>query len=222
MNEILKFENVSGKKKKVGLHNINFALEPGFIYSVIGENGAGKTTLFKYIVKEFSRYDGKITFCGKNIKDFYSDSMCRIGMISEDFHFNFKYSGLQNAQIIGRLYDNFDMDLFKSSMSDMNISLGKLYGEYSRGEKMKYQLAFAIAHNSSLYLIDEATAGMDPIFRIEFFKILRELIKDEKACVLMNSHIMSDVTKQTDYAALMKNGSLSEFVESFDVDRLIK
>lgn len=220
MNTILELENVTGKKNKFSLHNINFALEPGYIYSVIGENGAGKTTLFKYITDEYSKYDGNIILCGKDIKRNYSESMGKVGVLSEEIRFNDDYSCIQNACIFGHLYENFDIELLKKHSENMHLSPGTLYGHLSRGEKMKFQLAFAIAHKSSLYLADEATAGMDPVFRIEFFNILREIMKDENAVVLINSNIMSDVMKQTDYVALMENGRLSEFVESIDADRL--
>ena len=86
----------------------------------------------------------------------------------------------------------------------------------SRGEKLKFQLAFAIAHQPCLYLIDEATAGMDPVFRKEFFEILQRLIVDEQASILMTSHIVSEIQRKTDYVGVMKEGKLVTFTESID------
>ena len=109
------------------------------------------------------------------------------------------------------------MELFNQIMDKMSLSPNRTYDKMSRGEKIKFQLAFAIAHQSRLLLLDEATAGMDPVFRIEFFDMLRRFLVDEKCCVLMTSHNMTEIMKQTDYVAIMNHGELSEFKESMEV-----
>ena len=131
-------------------------------------------------------------------------------------------SAIENARILGSLYDEFDMELFKSVMKKMNQSCGKVYGKMSRGEKLKFQLAFAIAHKPCLYLLDEVTAGMDPVFRIEFFSILQELLIDEKAAILMTSHIASEMETKADYIGIMKEGKLIGFGESLEIIPKIK
>ena len=61
---------------------------------------------------------------------------------------------------------------------------------------MKFQTAFAMAHGSTLYLLDEVTAGMDPVFRMDFFKILHEIIESEQASVVMTSHIETEINQK--------------------------
>ena len=58
---------------------------------------------------------------------------------------------------------------------------------------------------------------MDPVFRIDFFHILQQIIMDERACVLMTSHISSEIETRTDYVGVMENGSLVMFGESLDI-----
>ena len=87
----------------------------------------------------------------------------------------------------------------------------------SRGELMKFQMAFAMAHKPALYLLDEVTAGMDPVFRIDFFKMLQEVIQTEEASVLMTSHIQTEIGQKTDYVGIMEVGRLVEFGESLDL-----
>ena len=91
------------------------------------------------------------------------------------------------------------------------------YGKMSRGEKLKFQMAFAMAHGTKLYLLDEVTVGMDPVFRLDFFKILQKVIEKEEAAVLMTSHIMSEIQQKTDYVGILKEGRLLHFGESPDV-----
>lgn len=225
MNEIMRdgtvlsFAGVTGRKRKFHLTNINMELQPGYIYGLMGENGAGKTTLMKYILNEYCRYDGKIYIDGEDISIDHAKIMNKVGYVSEDNHFFEARTGAQNANMLGILYDDFSMDRFKEAMEQVGLSAAKVYKGMSRGERLKFQLAFAIAHKPSIYLLDEVTVGMDPVFRLDFFEILRNLIKDEECAVLMTSHIQSEIEMKTDYVAVMKDGRLGEFMESLDMDQ---
>ncbi len=210
----LEFRNVSGKNRWFRLKNVSFKLQPGFIYAIAGENGAGKTTLMQYILRAWKRYSGSIMFEGKDIEGRHSEVMAHIGFVSEDNQFLPDRSALQNARCLSHFYDDFDMDLYKKMLEKLDVKQTCSYRKMSRGEKIKMQLAFAIAHNSRLLLLDEATAGLDTVFRIELFKVLRELMADEDVTVLMTSHNMTEIEKNTDYTAVMKDGRLEEFHES--------
>ena len=152
----LEFKNVCGKSKKFALKDVSFALEPGYIYAIAGENGAGKSTLMKYILSEKVLYTGSILFEGKEIGGCHADIMNAIGFVSEDNVFFEERSASQIGDLLGVFYDNFDMDLYKETLKSMDIAGGHTYMKMSRGEKIKMQLAFAIAHRSRLLLLDEA------------------------------------------------------------------
>ena len=218
MNNIaLELKDITGKGVGFKLKNVSMTLENGYIYAVTGKNGAGKTTLFNYILTEKKRYTGSIKLSGYELAGNHAKAMEITGLVSEDNTFFENRTGRQNAEILGLVYDNFDMELFDKCMKKMNVSGQTTLWRMSRGERMKFQLAFAIAHHSRLYLLDEATAGMDAVFKIELFDMLRELIAGEDCCVLMTTHDMSEIAKNTDYVAIMNNGTLGEFVESIEV-----
>lgn len=214
---ILSFENVTGKQKKFHLKNISFKLMPGYLYGLMGENGAGKTTLMNYILDEKIRYEGRICIEGEDIRTDHARIMNKIGFVSEEHPFLGDWTCGQNAEILGRMYDDFDMEKFRERMSILKIPAGKVYNKMSSGERLKFQLAFATAYEPCLYLLDEVTAGMDPVFRTEFFELLQHLIMDEKCCVLMSSHISSEIETKTDYVGIMEKGQLVQFGESLDV-----
>lgn len=214
---ILEFENVTGKWKKFYLENINFALPAGYICGLMGANGAGKTTLISYIMKNRRLYDGTIRIGGVDIRENHAAMLNKIGFVSEDNIFFEERTAEQNVEILSRFYDDFDKAVFYDAMKQMELSPKKTYGRMSRGEVMKFQMAFAMAHHPVLYLLDEVTAGMDPVFRIDFFKILQSVIADEKASVLMTSHIESEMERKTDYVGILENGRLIRFGESIDV-----
>lgn len=217
-NAILKFEQVTGKNKKFHLKDINFEIEPGYICGLIGENGAGKTTLFKYIMDDECRYEGRICVDGEDIRTDHARIKNKIGYVSEDRRFFGNLNGKQNAEMLGGFYDEFEMELFLRLMDTMGVSCTKAYRSLSRGEKLKFQMAFEMAHKPCLYLLDEVTVGMDPVFRNEIFGILQSLIQEEKVSILMSSHITSEIQRKTDYVGRMKNGELVKFGESMDED----
>lgn len=215
---ILEFKNVSGKTKQFNLQNISFSLEAGYIMGLAGKNGAGKSTLIDYIVNPKQQYTGEILIEGRNIRDKHYHMMNRIGFISDNnMGFMMEKSAKENMQLFGILYDNWDERLFYQTMQKMNLSPGKLVGKMSRGEMFKFQTAFAMAHKPALYLIDEATAGMDPVFRIDYFKILQEMIAEEKASILMTSHIQDEIQRKMDFVGIIEDGKLIQFGETLDV-----
>ena len=102
-------------------------------------------------------------------------------------------------------------------MKKMELSPKKTYGKMSRGERLKFQMAFAMAHKPDIYLIDEVTAGMDPVFRMDFFRILQDVVKEETASVIMTSHIESEMERKTDYVGILEEGVMVNFGESLDI-----
>lgn len=214
---LLEFEHVTGIKDGFCLQDISFALPAGYIMGLAGKNGAGKTTLIDYIMNPKQRYTGTIRINGVDIRENHVQIKNKIGFISDENQFLNKRTASQNAEILGSLYEEWDMDIFKSSMKQMGVSTGALVGKMSRGEMMRFQMAFAMAHKPVLYLLDEVTAGMDPVFRIDFFRMLQEVIGTEHASILMTSHIQSEIGQKTDYVGILEAGRLKAFGESMDL-----
>jgi len=216
-NIVLEFEQVTGQGKKFRLENINFALPAGYICGLMGSNGAGKTTLIHHMMDDKCNYSGVIRIEGVDIRENHAYMKNKIGFVSEDNIFLTDKTALQNAELLGIFYEEFDLELFREAMGKMELSVKKVYGRMSRGEKLKFQMAFAMAHHPVVYLLDEVTVGMDPVFRVDFFKILQELIREGKVSVLMTSHIETEMERKTDYVGILEQGKLIRFGESIDV-----
>lgn len=113
MNKILELKNVTVKNKKFKLENINFALEKGYVYGLVGKNGAGKSTLLKSIYFENWPYKGDIFFSGFDIKKNRRSVMEKIGYISEDFSFIDDRSMAENARLFSMAYSDFDKEIWE-------------------------------------------------------------------------------------------------------------
>jgi len=213
---ILEFTNVTGSKGKFRLQDISFGLPAGYMMGLMGANGAGKSTLMSYIMREDAKYTGTIKIAGQDIRENHAYMRNFIGFVSEDNGFFESLSPMDNVKLMARFYENFDKELFQETMKEMCVSLSTMYYKLSRGEKLKFQMAFAMAHHPKLYLLDEVTVGMDPVFRLDFFKILHKVIETGEASVLMTSHIESEMKQRTDFLGIMDEGRLTWFGESLD------
>ncbi|MBE5876636.1 MAG: ABC transporter ATP-binding protein [Lachnospiraceae bacterium] len=216
---LLEFRHVSGRQKKFGkkkfvLEDVNFALPKGFMMGVSGVNGAGKTTLVDYIIHPNKQYEGEILINGEEIHTNHTRLREKIAWVSEDNSFLEARTAKQNAELLGSLYENFDMKIFYQALQKMGMTPGNNLRNMSRGERMRFQIAFAMAHKPVLYVLDEVTAGMDPVFRIDFFRLMHEVL-DEETSVLMVTHIEEELDKKMDYIGVMENGRMVEFYENF-------
>lgn len=230
----LEWKNVSGNNRKgFNLKDISFEAEAGYLIGIAGKNGAGKTTMFHYMADKKKQYEGKILLDGEllhgaNNENSYEDSQnggkvrgnihtkqlqC-IAYISDERQFISNYTAMANAELISVFYDNWNKDRFAEAMKRMELSTGKELGSMSRGEKLKFQMAFAMGYQPKLYLLDEVTGGMDPVFRKEFFRILREILATEEAIVIMTTHIQEELEEKMDYVGIMENGQLVFFGEN--------
>lgn len=205
---MLEFKNVTGTNKKFKLENISFTAPTGYITGVTGVNGAGKTTLFHYIVDRKCNYIGQILYNGVDIRTEFEKLLNKIGFISDEKRFFTDLSIRDNIELLSMFYDEWNNDKFYETLNEWGISARGILSDLSRGEYIKFQMALAMAHGATLYILDEATAGMDPVFRKDFFNILHELMVDENITILMTTHIEEEIDIHMDYKVLLENGKL--------------
>lgn len=197
--------NVSKLFTSFSLKNITFNLPAGYICGLIGENGSGKTTLINLLSGLYS-YDGKIRISGRDYCNHEYDIKQDIGVVVHGDIFEAKESLISNANYFGRFYKKYSKNLLENYLERFNLNDKMKYKELSKGEKLKFALAFALAHEPRLLLLDEPGANFDIEFRKEFNSLLREFIIDGTRSVILSTHIISDVETFADYILFLKNG----------------
>lgn len=190
------------------LKNIDLTLPGGSILGLIGENGAGKTTTIKCILNLIRRDAGEISLLGyDNVRE---EQLAKqdIGLVLDECFFHYTLRPLDVGKILAPAYREWDQKLFRDYLGKFGLPEKKLIKEFSRGMKMKLSLSAALAHRPKLLILDEATAGLDPVVRDEILDEFLGFIQDEDHAILMSSHITSDLEKVADYIAYIHQGEV--------------
>ena len=127
----------------------------------------------------------------------------------EDAFFYGTFTAAQVARSLAGMYGaQWNADSFSAYLRRFGLDAGKKLKEYSRGMRLKLSLAAALAHDPELLVLDEATAGLDPVVRGELLDLFLEFIQDERHSIVMSSHITADLEQIADSIAYLHNGQL--------------
>ena len=212
-NVLLEVKGLTKKYFSFTLKEVSFSLEPGYILGLTGRNGAGKTTLLKQLIHPETAGSGSVIINGINAKKESIRAKQEIGILMEDQPFLLDMTLNLNGTLLGAFYERFDMEKFYGYLKKFELNRDTIYRDLSRGMRMKFQLAFALAHAPKLLLMDEATGGLDVVFRREFYHLLQEAVEREMVSVIISTHVTEDLDKVADYVAFIEGGCM-KFYES--------
>ncbi len=204
----IEIENLTVKYDGFTLDNISFNVAKGSIMGFIGQNGAGKTTTIKALLNIIKRDAGTIRMLGlDNIKDEIAVKE-QVSAVFDELPFHDQLNAKNINTILKEIYKEWDSDIFKAYLDRLALPERKKIGDFSKGMKMKLQIATALSHNAKLLIMDEATTGLDPVVRNECLDIFQEYLQDENHSILMSSHITSDLEKVADSVTFIHKGKL--------------
>ena len=207
-NYALEINGITKKYDGFTLKDIDIKLEKGTVMGLVGQNGAGKTTLINLIMNKIRNDGGEIKVFGfDNIAD-EPKVKNLIGYVADEDYMYFGFTLEKYRKIFSMAYDKWNGELFDSLCKKFDLPLKKKFSEFSKGMKTKAMLALALAHEPELMLMDEPTAGLDPVARIEILDMLREFVSDGEKAVLFSTHITSDLDKIADYITLIIDGEI--------------
>ena len=205
----LELWHVSRRLGDFELRDVNLTLPKGCILGLVGENGAGKSTTIRLLTGELRPDSGTVSVLDAEpgSPDFRSVKE-RLGVVLDDAWFPEILNARQVGTMMAMTYESWDAELYESYLARFALPREKNFKDYSRGMRMKLAIAVALAHRPEVLLLDEATAGLDPIVRDEVLEIFREFSEAEDHAILISSHILSDLEKLCDYIAFLHQGKL--------------
>lgn len=211
----IQIQNLSKVYEDFSLKNITLNIPKGSILGLVGANGAGKSTMIQSLLGLIrSEYDA-IKILGKDLQTQEKEIKEDIAVIYDVSHYNLQYTPKFIGAMLQKVYQNWDVERYHGYLKRFGLPEDKRLKTFSKGMKMKLEFAIAFSHAPKILILDEATSGLDPVFRDEILDLIREFTEEEEHTVLISSHITSDLDKVADYIALIHDGTL-QFVKTYD------
>lgn len=206
------------QKSYAGFHlDCTLEVRPGYVTGLIGRNGAGKSTTFKAILGLTRPDSGSGTVLGKPISELTAADRQQIGVVLADACFSGHLTITDIVPVLAALFEHFDKDTFLRRVRDMGLPLKKKINQFSTGMTAKLKVLIATSHDAKLLILDEPTAGLDPLARDDLLDELRAFMEeDESHSILISSHISSDLENLCDDLYILHDGHII-FHEDTDV-----
>ena len=214
MQNLLELKGIShAVSDRFSLRDVTLAVEPGQIIGFVGANGAGKTTTIRAALGLIKLDAGEVHLfgqrCGADAPDESQRHLrSRVGLVLDTCPFPSTLRVGQIESLVGPAYPTWDRETFAGFINRFGLDPKTKVKDLSRGMGMKLQLACALSHNAKLLVLDEATAGLDPMAREELLDELLAFVADGQHSVLLSSHITSDLDRAADRVICIDNGSI--------------
>ncbi|MBU3804377.1 MAG: ABC transporter ATP-binding protein [Candidatus Cellulosilyticum pullistercoris] len=198
-------------KKKVGDFKLDIPklmIKKGYITGFIGENGAGKTTTMRLMMDMLIPDSGEIEIEGMNVRDSGKEVKQDIGFVGEPTGFPEESKLKDIKRMFAPFYTSWDEKLFETYSKKFQLQLTKKYKELSTGQKKQFDLVMALSHRPKLIILDEPTAGLDPVVRNEILDVLMEHMQSEEVTIFYSTHITTDLERAGDYIVYIKDGKI--------------
>lgn len=216
-NELIAITGLTKRYQGFALSDFSLSVEPGSIVGFVGANGAGKTTTIKCLLGTVFPDQGSIRIFGQETSPCSpacighgarAALMQDVGYVPDTCAFPDDCTVEGVGRIGAGLFARWNGVRYASLCKGFDLEGRKKVKELSRGMGMKLSLAFALAHEPRLLVLDEATAGLDPLARDEVLGVIREFVSDDDRGVLVSSHITSDLEKAADRIVCIDAGQL--------------
>ncbi len=204
----IEIKDLTKKYDGFTLDNISFNVPKGSIMGFIGQNGAGKTTTIKLLLNLIKKDSGSIKILGMDNIDSENEIKAQISAVFDEIPFHEVLTANNLSVILSDIFPEWDKKTYMNYLDRFSLPRKKKIGEFSKGMKMKLQIAAALSHGAKLLIMDEATTGLDPVVRNEILDIFLEYLQDENNSILLSSHITTDLEKIADNITFINKGKI--------------
>lgn len=209
------------------IDDIDIALASGFFYGIIGPNGSGKTTLVDLLSRHRQPTFGSIDYNGKRLVEYSKSELSReIALVPQNFYINFPFT-VKEIVMMGR-YPHIarfsapsveDVDIVRHVMEKTQTQAfqDRYITELSGGERQRVVFARALAQETPVLILDEATSNLDIRFSINLLKLAAGRVKDEGKTVIAVMQDINLAAGYCDYLIFMSNGHIAAHGKTEDV-----
>lgn len=191
------------------LHGISFHIQEGEIFGFLGPSGAGKSTTQKILIGLLKGYNGSAKVMGREVSAWGSGYYEHVGVSFELPNHYLKLTAIENLNYFGSLYAGDTRDPYELlSWVGLRDAADKRVSDFSKGMKVRLNVARSLLHKPKLLFLDEPTAGLDPV-NARNIKDLVLRLREEGTTVFVTTHNMTVADELCDRVAFIVNGNLS-------------
>ncbi|MCX2475533.1 ABC transporter ATP-binding protein [Pedobacter sp. MC2016-05] len=199
--------NFSYSKHNSLFKNLSLQLTAGHIYGLLGKNGAGKSTLLKNLAGLVYAQSGTLNVLGYNPKDRQPALLEQICFIPEEFYLPaVKIDAYIKAN--SPFYKNFNHSYFGDLIKEFDIPISQKLVDMSYGQKKKVIIAFGLATQAKLVIMDEPTNGLDIPSKAQFRKIMASALTDDR-CIIISTHQVRDLDNLIDTVIMLDENDIA-------------
>ena len=187
---------------------LDLTLEPGTVLALVGPNGAGKTTTLNCMAGLLVPDEGGTEVYGAPVHPSQTEYRRDVGYVGEESGFFQRWTAGRNLDYLAKALPGWSHDRARRLSERIALPLDKPVNKLSRGNRTKLALVAALAHGPRLLLLDEPTAGLDPVVRSEVLDVLWEITEDGEHAVLYSTHVLSDISRLADELAFLRDGQI--------------
>ena len=208
MYNILEVSNLRKNYRTFTLDDISMEIPKGYIMGLIGPNGAGKTTTIKILMNMIPADAGTVKIFGLTHDRNEKEIKNRVGYVGEEQFFYENKKVRWTGKFVSQYFENWDEEMFGRFLDDFGIDPKKRIKNLSKGQKVKLSISIALSHDPEFLILDEPTAGLDPVVRRDVLEMLMRFCRDERRSVLMSSHNTDDIMRIADFVAFIVDGRI--------------
>lgn len=193
--------------KTRGIEHIDLTVRQGDFFGFIGPNGAGKSTTIRTLLGQIRPSGGQAQIFGLDTVKEREKILARVGYLPSETAF---YPGMRVRDVLKLSANLRRRDCRETAnrlCERLQLDTAQKIEELSFGNRKKAAIVCALQHEPDLLILDEPTGGLDPLMQREFFKILRER-NDEGATIFLSSHILSEIQRSCNHAAIIREGRI--------------
>jgi ABC-2 type transport system ATP-binding protein len=193
---------------KQALDGIDLTMPRGAVFGLVGANGAGKTTLIKHILGLLRAQSGTVRVFGRDPVADPAGVLGKIGYVSEDHDLPGWMRVWELLRYTQAFYPSWDAHYAEELRQRFELDGKARIKRLSRGQRARASLLVALAHRPALLVLDEPSAGLDPIVRRDILEAIIRAIADEGRTVLFSSHLLHEVERVSDYVTMIDKGRI--------------